>query len=436
MCGFTAIVGDSKNLYKSREMLNYRGLPKRYSEYHTKDISIAHTRLPIVDLSVAGEQPACIGKHIGFLVGEVFNFKEFSTANTDTKACLEVFIKEGLEGFHKFDGFWSFITVHEGKLLAATDYLSQKPIYYRTDMKAIASEPAALLAYGKAYPDPLFYSNIQKWGYDMTGNTPWEQIKQLPAGHYWYDGDIKPYWNWNKIEPGFIRSVLTTAVANRLLGDQPIACLLSGGLDSSIVYLLAKELGANLTSFHVENDEVEYAKLVDPNTKALELHSVSYKDALTWHQSPVDLGSVHPQAVLAQAVASEDYYVCLTGDGADELFGGYGRAERYDSQMSDVFMELPYYHLPRLDRLMMRHTLELRTPFLSPRVIATAINTPYEDRIHKKLLKDFFCDLVPDQILNRPKKPLKTEAVELGGVEKIKQNINIFKGINYDPTNL
>jgi asparagine synthetase B (glutamine-hydrolysing) len=65
--------------------------------------------------------------------------------------------------------------------------------------------------------------------------------------------------------------------------------------------------------------------LVDPNTKPLQLHSVSYKDALTWHQSPVDLGSVHPQAVLAQAVASEDYYVCLTGDGADELFGGYSQ---------------------------------------------------------------------------------------------------------------
>ena len=111
----------------------------------------------------------------------------------------------------------------------------------------------------------------------------------------------------------------------------------------------------------------------------------------------------------------------LTGDGADELFGGYRRAKEYDSQHSDVFCELPYYHLPKLDRTMMRSTVELRAPFLAPAVIKHGLNTPYEMRNgEKKVLKEIFKDIVPQEILNRDKLPLKTEAIRK---EPMKQRI-------------
>lgn len=429
MCGFTAIVGDPGRLNSSIGSILYRGFSDRVSKHSEKDIHIAHVRLPIVDLSSGGNQPARRGNQIGFLVGEIFNFRQFSDASTDTQAILDSFFLFGTEGFHSFDGFWNFITIVNNKLLVVGDYLSQKPIYYRTDIKAIASEPIALHAYGPVTNDEIFYSNIKKWNYDMTGRTPWSEIKQLPPGHLWLDGEIKPYWNWNLIPVVTVQKAVTEAMQNRLLGDQPITCLLSGGLDSSIVFLLAKKLGADIKSFHIENEESDFAKLVDPNTECLPLEGLPYSEALRYHQSPVDLGSVHPQAILAEAIHKKGYHVCLTGDGADELFGGYGRSDKYDSQMSDVFVELPYYHLPRLDRLMMRKTIELRTPFLAPTVIKAAMNIPSYDRKSKAPLKMAFADLLPEAILRREKKALKTLRVKTGGLKLVEDNIKIFKGL-------
>ena len=429
MCGFTAIVGNDTHIGDSLAAMAYRGLPGRTSFHSDGNIHIGHVRLPIVDLSSNGDQPARMGKHIGFLVGEVFNFRRLSDQDTDTKAALEVFLTRGLQGFHDFDGFWSFITILEDKLLAATDYLSQKPIYYRTDMKAIASEPVALLAYGSSPFDEVFFSNIKKWGYDPTGRTPWENIKQLPAGHYWYDGDIRPYWDWKHIENADVKDSVIEAVKHRLLGDQPIACLLSGGLDSSIVFSLCRQLGAKISSYHIENDEAEFAKMVDPDTQALPLDGLAYAEAIRYHQSPVDLGSVHPQAILSQSVSKAGYHVCLTGDGADELFGGYSRNDKYDSQGSDVFVELPYYHLPRLDRLMMRHTIELRTPFLAPKVVKSALSLSHYQRRGKAPLKQAFADILPEAILRREKQALKTLRIKHGGIKLIEDNIKIFKDL-------
>ena len=429
MCGFTAIVGDEEQCLVSLSRMAYRGLPGHTRIYSQGNIHIGHVRLPIVDLTSAGEQPAEFGDHIGFLVGEIFNFKEFSDANTDTKAALEVFVKEGLGGFHKFDGFWSFVTIHEDKLFACTDYLSQKPIYYRTDMKAIASEPVALLDYGPADWDEAFFSNVKKWGYDPTGRTPWMQIKQLPAGHAWFDGYIFQYWGWSYIENANVKDAIVEATKNRLLGEQPIACLLSGGLDSSIVFSLCRQLGARISSYHIENEEADFARMVDPDTKCLPLEGLAYSEAIRYHQSPVDLGSVHPQAILAQAVKKEGYHVCLTGDGADELFSGYSRNDKYDSQGSDTFVELPYYHLPRLDRLMMRSTIELRTPFLAPKVVKAALGIPHYQRKNKAPLKQAFADILPKEILYREKQALKTLRIKHGGIKLIEDNIKTFKEI-------
>jgi asparagine synthase (glutamine-hydrolysing) len=431
MCGFVAVAGNYKNILgKAIEKINYRGLPGQIRYHSQKDIHIAHTRLPIVDLSYKGDQPARIGNHIGFLVGEAFNFRKFSSKETDTAAMLELFLQKGIKGFHQIDGFWSFVTIYENKLFAANDYLSQKPIYYRTDLKVIASEPIALLGFKERNNfDEIFFSNVRKWGYDMTGRTPWANIKQLPPGHYWHDGDIKPYWDWNNVCTTGVKEAVIEATKNRLLGDLPIACLLSGGLDSSIVYSLCRQLGSQIQSYHIENEESEFAKLIDPETKVLNLEGLAYSEAIRDHQSPVDLGSVHPQAILGQAVNKTGYRVCLTGDGADELFGGYSRNEKYDSQSSDVFMELPYYHLPKLDRLMMRYTVELRSPFLSSKVVKAALALPYHQRQNKQPLKEAFKNILPEAILKREKKALKTLRIKNGGIKQIEENIKTFKGI-------
>ena len=206
--------------------------------------------------------------------------------------------------------------------------------------------------------------------------------------------------------------------------------LLSGGLDSTIIHGLIQEQGLNVTSIHVENKERSYAKLVDKNAVDVSLGAINDDYAVEVHQSPVDLGSVKPQIAMAEKLKELGYHNVLTGDGADELFGGYGRAKTYDSQMSDVFAELPFYHLPKLDRTMMRSTVELRAPFLSPSVIIHGLNVPYEKRQGEKtVLKETFKNLVPKAILERDKLPLKTEAIRKDPMEQRIKNNQIWESL-------
>jgi asparagine synthetase B (glutamine-hydrolysing) len=131
-----------------------------------------------------------------------------------------------------------------------------------------------------------------------------------------------------------------------------------------------------------------------------------------WNESPVDLGSVVPQYLLFDAIKKgTNTRIVLSGDGADELFGGYKRIHEYDSQKSDIFHELTHYHLPRLDKMSMAHTLELRNPFLNLEIVSFALGLKKEWRTDKKILKETFRGLIPDAIIDRKKHPLKNEKI-------------------------
>lgn len=418
MCGIIAGTDLKQDLSVVIEDMAYRGLPsyKGYARAGWGQHQFAHYALPFVNLDpkVAiqpifsnREKIPCV------FVGEIFNYKALGF-DTDSRCIAETFHEKDFASFHEFEGFWSFATLFQGKLFAMTDFLSIKPMYYRTDMTVVASEIEALRGLGEVTRNELFHSNVMKWGYDPTGLTPWNEIKQIPPGHFYWDGHIQNYWDWSLVSHTDLRSEIIAAVDNRLGGQRDVSILLSGGLDSSIIYsILTKILHKEVTAIHVDNHEERFVHLLKPSKLvSVKLDGILESDALLIHQSPVDLGSVHPQIAMARKLRELGFYAVLTGDGADELFGGYRRAKEYDSQFSDTFCELPYYHLPRLDRIMMRSTIELRAPFLSPRVIACALGLPYNQRNgEKKALKQAFQDIVPEEILNRDKLPLKTDAI-------------------------
>jgi asparagine synthetase B (glutamine-hydrolysing) len=172
---------------------------------------------------------------------------------------------------------------------------------------------------------------------------------------------------------------------------------INNGLDNQYVEKCEKYWG-------IKVNRLEYGM----DMKEEQLNDIYFK----WNESPVDMGSVVPQYMLFDAIKKgTNTRIVLSGDGADEIFGGYRRIDEYDSQESDIFHELTYYHLPRLDKMSMAHTLELRNPFLNLELIQFAKQLPLEMRKHKLILKKAFKGLIPDSILDRKKHPLKNEKI-------------------------
>ena len=435
MCGFIAGKDLPQDLSQLIELMSYRGLPgyKGYLRFgHKDEMQFAHYSLPFVNLDPAVCIQPINSNPPALFVGEIFNYKELGY-ETDIECAIEEFWKDDklFNAFHQFDGFWSFVTTYGANIIAATDYLSQKPIYYRTDMEALASEIDILIHLGQTTRDEVFMSNTMKWGYSPDARTPWNEIKQIPPGHYYYKGAVHEYWDWSKVSCTDLRIDLLKATELRLGGQREVAVLLSGGLDSTIIYGLIKQLGRDVTAVHVDNAEKGFANLalhLGDTMHHVKLNDVTDYEALIVHQSPVDLGSVKPQIAMAKKLRELGFYAVMTGDGADELFGGYRRAKEYDSQMSDMFCELPYYHMPKIDRTMMRYTIETRCPFLAPSICKHAMNTPYAERNgEKKVLKQTFADIVPPEILNRDKHPLKTGIIRNDPMSQRRMNDEIWR---------
>jgi len=389
--------------------------------------SVGHVRLAIQDLSTAGDQPFpdFHGRRTIAFVGEFFTHN-----GQGEKEYVEQLLADPPR-FHEADGFWSIVRAGEYDAEAYTDHLGIKPLYYWPKYNIVCSEIEPMFALETPPElDETYLSNCIKFGYDYSGRTPYKGICQLAPGTCLRIVDGRPYfetyWKWHLVRQDHrsLREVVEEAIFNRLVSDVPVAMLLSGGLDSSIIYHTLKNADRQVRAFSIENGESEF---LPDDVVFLPRTGVDPPEALRVLKAPLDLGSMLPQVELAKAMKGEGFNVCLTGDGADEVFGGYRRAKQYDSQKSDVFCELPYYHMPRLDRVMMRATIELRSPYLAPAVVAFGLRLPYPYRQEKQALKSAFRGIVPDRIIDRPKHPLKSAQVIGGGIEYRRKLVEDFR---------
>jgi asparagine synthase (glutamine-hydrolysing) len=394
---------------------------------------LGHVRLAIQTDADFGAQPFNHTDEAFAFVGEIFARDLHPLTGLDEESVLTQALRSpNLRDFMRLDGFWNIAEIRDnGSARVLTDHLGVKPVYYWAEQNIFCSEiqPMFQLAPAPEF-DEIYLSNCIKFGYDYSGRTPWKGISQVAPGTAMIydrcDDRFEPvtYWDWNKVSitrPDWPLVEDASTALRRLLFEvtltrasavrhRTMRLLLSGGLDSSILYAILRENGLlnEVEVFSVENGESEFLPpgvtlLPDVATGG----TSELRDAAQIMQAPLDLGSLLPQVRLSDALASKHARVCMTGDGADELFGGYSRAKDYDSQASDVFCELPYYHLPRLDRVHMRNTTEIRSPFLAPSVVAFALRLPRHERTGKKILKEAFRGLVPDAIIDRPKHPLK-----------------------------
>jgi asparagine synthase (glutamine-hydrolysing) len=427
MCGI--IISPDRNKIDS---IKHRGI--QFTSIEKDGWVYGHHRLPIQTLKEdKWFQP--INLHDGFLLfnGEIFNCNEITGEEweNDSQYLQDFFdndepIEKKLKEINKWDGFWSIVIVRKNKVIIFTDPLGKKQLYINKITGEVSSEVKGLS--NSKIIDPIFISIVNKWGYNTDNRTLYEDVQRImPNSIYiWEKGRniapriIENYFDWNSNVPlDSIHDLIEKSVQRRLLTKKyKVSTLFSAGLDSMIILYFLKKFGADVNIYSINNAEdgvfvqsIQNKWGLDINyldVKPEELSLVEKMRIYDINDSMIDLGSVIPQYYLFKDIKDK---IVLTGDGADELFGGYRRISEYDSQKSDVFQELPFYHMIRIDRMSMNFTIECRNPFLGHDVVRAALQLPYSERTHKKILKDEFKGLIPDEIIERKKNPLKISQI-------------------------
>lgn len=462
MCGILLTTSRDERVLDS---IKHRGTERQ--EEVINGITLCHHRLPIQTLD--GDnwgQPIEVSKDVYMMFnGEIFNYDQEKYSSDTEYLCslfsnykggsVEFFTAMYLPHISTWDGFWAIVLYNSitGDIIAFTDPLGKKCLY-KNDLGEICSEIKGLYTKDSKI-DEVFISTVKKFGYNTDNRTAYSNIKRiLPNTIYSYniqspsfettyqnyytawdfpipelvgkDYESHMDWLWDK---------MFESVKNRLVSkNYPISILVSGGLDSSIICAILKNMEADVTWFSIENGESPFINDLERHlgtfTNFLDYSMDEEKNALIyalWNESPIDLGSVIPQYHLFDAVKKNSgYRIVISGDGSDELFGGYSRIHEYDSQRSDVFQELSYYHLPRLDKMSMAHTLELRSPFLNHEIVRFALHLPLEWRTDKKILKDTFGPMLPDSIVNRKKEALKNPEIKEDRIKYRYKAIEMF----------
>jgi asparagine synthase (glutamine-hydrolysing) len=387
--------------------------------------TIGHRRLAILDVA-GGSQPMHAGEDWIAFNGEIYNHLQLKQrylsrhrfhTRTDTEVVLKLFRKLGERSVELLDGMFSIAIFSEGELFLARDPLGIKPLY--TAEKD-----------GKLY----FASEIKA----LVGVA--DQIREFPPGHWYHSrlgwhrfynvADIPSRAETLPDEDSAIRSirrVLGEAVEKRLMSDVPLGVSLSGGLDSSIVTLLARERVANLNTFAVGvegSEDLEAARYA-----AREIGTAHHEYVYTLNEilsvlpeviyslesfDPALVRSAIPNYFLAR-LASESVKVFLTGEGADELYAGYEYLNRFDrpetlqAELVYITAALHNTNLQRADRLSMAFGLEARVPFLDLQSVLLGFELPPANKLHqgahpeKALLRRSFAGDLPDKILHRKK---------------------------------
>lgn len=383
MCGVVGVIAnneeviDKNKLQNSVAILNHRG-PDCQKIWIAKDghAGLGHARLSIIDLKT-GDQPLTNENHSLHLVanGEFYGFQRerlllqkkghrFATLS-DSEIVLHWYEELGVDCLSRLRGEFAFILWDEQQQVcfAARDRFGIKPLYYSVinNTLYLASEVKALFALGIPRQwDMESMALFTNSTLNKNTRTLYKNIYQIPPGHYLLakqghdHAQIIPYWdlNYPDIQESptasapvlstedyvlQLREKLTEAVQLRLHADVPVACYLSGGLDSSaILGIAAKHYHKKMSAFTLAFEDADYdeqaiAKEMAEKANA-NFHPIAIKqqdlanhfDAAIWHGETFFYnGHGIAKFLLSRAVRDAGYKVVLTGEGADELFAGY-----------------------------------------------------------------------------------------------------------------
>ncbi|TBW51588.1 asparagine synthase (glutamine-hydrolyzing) [Marinobacter halodurans] len=380
MCGISGIWHRSnrnyrRHLRKMNETLSHRG-PDGAGEYETEGLCLGHTRLSIVDLE-GGKQPMTSKDNSCAVTfnGEIYGFErikkeqnyEFRT-HSDTELLLALYENQDVKMLERLPGMFSF-SIWDAKrkrLFCARDRFGEKPFYYAWGANGefiFSSEIKAILATGlvDGIVDESAVSHFLKKLYIHPHSSVYKNIKVLKPGHYLLvdESGVQEvrYWEFSERDNRVsiseaveeVQMRLRRAVRDQLVADVPVGAFLSGGLDSSSIVSAAssecKELMTLSYRFKGEYDEGDYAKSVAAKfgTKHIEMFEgeLSVTEALEKMAYIYDEPFADSSNIPTFQICEEARKYCkvvLTGDGADELFGGYSWKYRpfyFQSEIQD-----------------------------------------------------------------------------------------------------
>jgi asparagine synthase (glutamine-hydrolysing) len=372
MCGIAGVVAargqiDAHRLAVMAGLLEHRGPDDRGIHVEPR-AGLAHTRLSIIDVAL-GQQP--MSNEDGSLWitfnGEIFNHVELRAdlirkghrfrTRSDTEVLLHLYEEDGPEAVHKLNGQWALgiWDARTGTLFLSRDRIGVRPLFYTTcgQQLMFASEIKALFAHPEVSReiDPYGLDNVFTFWTTLAPRTAFKGISALPPGHSltWCDGRIAiaEYWRPTFSTPDAdasaadsaarLQTVLEDATRVRLRSDVPVGAYLSGGLDSSVIVALMKRASdAPLRTFSIAFDDADFDESTHQRsvsrafgTDHVEVRC-SHEDIsrafpdVVWHaETPLVRTAPAPMYLLSRRVRDEGCKVVLTGEGADEVLGGY-----------------------------------------------------------------------------------------------------------------
>lgn len=375
MCGINGILHlqsqrkvDERILTQMRDALEHRG-PDDKGIFIDNNIGLGHRRLSILDVSAAGHQPFLSedGRYAMVFNGEIYNFKDFYSelkshgyeirTHSDTEVLLKLFQYQGLKMLNRLNGMFAFAIWDklEKKLTVVRDRMGVKPLYYTLYKETFyfASEQKALFKAG--VPLRIAHDGVEEYIFNrfVAGeNTLFEQVQKVLPGHAmtihesgktttekWWDlkseiqnhAAIKNPVNW-------FRETFDSSIQLRMVSDVPVGVLLSAGLDSSsVLSSLHAQKFKDIQAFTIgfkeeEHNESHLAKKLTEQYQyqfnTLQLEGADLYDRLltsTYFQDEPLMHLSEPHLLAISQLAKPSVKVLLSGEGADELMGGYVR---------------------------------------------------------------------------------------------------------------
>jgi asparagine synthase (glutamine-hydrolysing) len=398
MCGLCGLVGPLGRAAPERiepmaRTLRHRG-PDDFGSWtrrfhdggEEQVVALGHTRLSILDLSPLGHQPMLSpdGRFAVTYNGELYNFRAVREelralgsafrSECDTEVLLEAWRRWGLAAIDRFVGMFAFALwdEREHKLVLARDRLGIKPLYYALlddGLLLFGSELHALRAHPRfrAEIDRASLAGYLQHGHVAGPETIYAGVRQLAPGGYlvWQRGRIELGSYWRLTDPGEppptgfeaavdrLETLLGDAVELRLVADVPLGAFLSGGIDSSAVVALMRERASGaVRTFSIGFSEAAYDEA--PHARAVaDVLGTEHVELYVGRKAAVDVARELPDlydepfgdasaipTVLLSRLTRQYVTVALSGDGGDELFGGY-------DQYPKLHRLLPWLRTPR-----------------------------------------------------------------------------------------